>query len=92
MLVVTDAALAGLSDDLGAVGHVIGYDMPASMPEYAQRLSHTGRGGRSGRMTTLVTDAAPRAQLAALAELLQRTGNEVPRWLEWMALEGAAAA
>ena len=85
VLVVTDAALSALSDELCPVGHVISFDFPASMTEYAQRLSHTGRGGRTGRKTTMVTDAAPRAQVEALVHLLQSTGSEVPRWLEWMA-------
>jgi hypothetical protein len=66
---------------------VISFDLPSSMAEYAQRLSLTGRGGHSGRKTTIVTDASSRALISELAVLLQRTGNEVPRWLEWMAIE-----
>ena len=87
VLVATDAALGVISEELGPIGHVVAFDFPTGMAEYVQRLAHTGRGGHSGRKTTIVTDAAPRSQIAALASLLQRTGNEVPRWLEWMAQE-----
>ena len=90
VLVATDAALGVLAEEiahLGPIGNVISFDLPSSMAEYAQRLSYTGRGGHSGRMTTIVTDASSRALISELAVLLQRTGNEVPRWLEWMAIE-----
>mmetsp|Transcript_7920 Transcript_7920/g.20708 ORF Transcript_7920/g.20708 Transcript_7920/m.20708 type:complete len:266 (+) Transcript_7920:2-799(+) len=90
VLVATDAALSSISDELGPVGHVISFDFPSSMVEYTQRLAHTGRGGHSGRKTTIVTDAVPRMQVAALANMLQRSNNQVPRWLEWMAIKGAA--
>ena len=90
VLVATDAALGVLAEEiahLGPIGNVISFDLPSSMAEYAQRLSYTGRGGHSGRKTTIVTDASSRALISELAVLLQRTGNEVPRWLEWMAIE-----
>ena len=90
VLVATDTALGSLADEiaqLGPIGNVISFDLPSSMAEYAQRLSLTGRGGHSGRKTTIVTDASSRALISELAVLLQRTGNEVPRWLEWMAIE-----
>ena len=50
------------------------------------------RCGRSGRKTTIVSDAVTRGQLEPLVEVLLHTGNEVPRWLEWMALPDRVAA
>lgn len=56
------------------------------------RISHTGRGGHTGKATTFVSDATPREQIKALAEVLQHSGNEVPRWLEGMAAAAAQPA
>ena len=92
VLVATDAALLALADGLRPVDHVISFDVPNTMAEYTQRLAHTGRGGHSGRKTTIVTDSSPKPQLEALVDLLQRTDNEVPRWLEWIVTEPSAAA
>ena len=85
ILVTTDAALRALSEQLPPVGHVISFDFPPNMGEYAARLAHTACGGHTGRVTTFVNDATPKDQIELLAELLQQTGNEVPRWLEGMA-------
>jgi len=90
VLVTTDVALSALADELCPVDHVISFDAPLTMHEYCQRLLHTGRCGHTGRMTTLVTETAPRPYLHQLTDLLQRSGNEVPRWLEWMASDGVS--
>jgi superfamily II DNA/RNA helicase len=85
VLVITDAALRALGEELCPIGHVISYDFPSTMEEYASRLRHTAQGGHTGRVTTMINDSVPRQQAEALTSLLQRTGNDVPRWLEGMA-------
>ena len=59
ILVTTDAALRALSEQLPPVGHVISFDFPPNMGEYAARLAHTACGGHTGRVTTFVNDATP---------------------------------
>ena len=91
VLVATDAALRALGEDLCPVSQVISFDFPPTMEEYASRLSHTARHGHTGRCTTFVSDATPREHVESLVELLQFSGNEVPRWLEGLATISAAA-
>jgi superfamily II DNA/RNA helicase len=55
------------------------------------RVSHTARGGHTGRATTFVNDSTPRVHIEALAEVLQHTNNEVPRWFEGMVQAPKAA-
>ena len=79
------ATLQALREDMCPVGHVVSFELPPTLTEYADRLACTARGGHTGRMSVLVTDATPREHLEGLAEVLVATGNEVPRWLEGMA-------
>ena len=90
VLVVTDAVLRALGEELPPVGHVISFDFPPTLADYTLRLSHTACGGHPGRKTTFVCDATPREQIEALVKVLQASGNEVPRWLEGMATAAPA--
>lgn len=92
VLVATDAALRAVGAELCPVGHVISFDFPQNMNDYAHRLSYTARYGHTGHVSTIVTDSTPRQQIEALVEVLQRTGSEVPRWLEGMAAGSSAMA
>lgn len=52
IIVATDRASRGL--DLSGLGHVISYDVPASVTSYVHRIGRTARAGRAGCAWTLV--------------------------------------
>ncbi|KAI5305716.1 ATP-dependent RNA helicase dbp6 [Ascosphaera pollenicola] len=52
VIIATDRASRGL--DLPALGHVICYDVPASVTSYVHRIGRTARAGRDGYAWTLV--------------------------------------
>jgi len=52
-LIATDVAARGI--DVGAVTHVINYDIPQHPESYVHRIGRTGRAGKNGIAVTLVT-------------------------------------
>jgi ATP-dependent RNA helicase DDX51/DBP6 len=52
IIIATDRASRGL--DLPSLGHVISYDVPASMTTYVHRVGRTARAGKSGNAWTLL--------------------------------------
>lgn len=54
ILVATDIAARGL--DVSTISHVINYDMPAVVEDYAHRIGRAGRARRRGTAFSLVTD------------------------------------
>lgn len=52
ILVATDRASRGL--DIPELGHVISYDMPASVTSYIHRVGRTARAGKEGTAWTMV--------------------------------------
>ena len=91
VLLVCDAGLAelnlpGLLPGLGGrVSHVVGFDLPASMDDYAARVACTARGGRTGLLSTLIGENESKEALVQLMGLLRASDSEVPRWLEGQA-------
>jgi len=90
VLLVSDAALLELVAPqlapLGAeVAHVIGFDLPAAMAQYAERLQCTGRHGHTGRLSTLIGERESREALQLLLGVLREQEQEVPRWLDGQA-------
>jgi len=59
---------------------VINYDFPVSMINYIHRVGRTGRGGNTGKAYTLFTND-DKLLVRALADLLKRSGCDVPEWL-----------
>ena len=53
VLVATDIAARGI--DVPTISHVINYDMPATVEDYAHRIGRTGRACREGKALSLVT-------------------------------------
>ncbi|HSH69036.1 MAG TPA: DEAD/DEAH box helicase [Deferrisomatales bacterium] len=53
ILVATDIAARGL--DVSTISHVINYDMPNTVDDYAHRIGRTGRACRGGHAVSLVT-------------------------------------
>jgi ATP-dependent RNA helicase RhlE len=53
ILVATDIAARGI--DVSTISHVINYDMPATVEDYAHRTGRTGRACREGQAFSLVT-------------------------------------
>ena len=91
VLLVCDAGLAelnlpGLLPGLGGrISHVVGFDLPASMADYAGRVACTARGGRTGLLSTLIGENESKEALVQLMGLLRASDSEVPRWLEGQA-------
>lgn len=67
ILVATDIAARGL--DVESISHVINYDMPATVDDYAHRTGRTGRACREGQAFSLVTPD-DHAILQAIEEIL----------------------
>lgn len=78
ILITTDLLARGL--DFPDVNLVINYDMPVSMVNYIHRVGRTGRGGKTGKAMTFYTNE-DKVLVRTLADLLKRSGCEVPEWL-----------
>jgi superfamily II DNA/RNA helicase len=85
VLVATSLASRGL--DFPDVTQVINYDMPGDMGEYARRLGRLGRVGQLGVATTLFTQADV-SMAAPLVVALKAARQQVPEWLDEMAVAG----
>jgi ATP-dependent RNA helicase DDX3X len=84
ILVATAVAARGL--DIPHVKHVINFDLPSDVEEYVHRIGRTGRMGNLGVATSFFNDKN-RNLIRDLAELIVETKQELPSWLESMAME-----
>lgn len=84
IIVATAVAARGL--DIANVKHVINFDMPSDVEEYVHRIGRTGRMGNLGLATSFFNEKN-RNLVKDLVELLVESNQELPSWLEAMALE-----
>jgi len=84
ILVATAVAARGL--DIPNVKHVINFDMPSDVEEYVHRIGRTGRMGNLGLATSFFNDRN-RNLTRELVELIIESNQELPSWLEAMAME-----
>lgn len=86
LLIATDVAARGL--DVKDIGMVINYDMPVGNggdENYVHRIGRTGRAGRKGIAWSLFSDG-DRKLARGLVEVLKKSDQEVPGWLESMVI------
>jgi len=88
IIVATAVAARGL--DIPNVKHVINYDMPSDVEEYVHRIGRTGRMGNLGLATSFFNDKN-RNLVKDLVELIVESNQELPSWLEAMALESRSS-
>mmetsp|Transcript_31356 Transcript_31356/g.61564 ORF Transcript_31356/g.61564 Transcript_31356/m.61564 type:complete len:534 (-) Transcript_31356:81-1682(-) len=82
VLVATDVAARGL--DIKGIGLVVNYDPANNTEDYVHRIGRTGRAGAKGFSVTFMSrQDASRAR--GMVEVMQRTGQEIPRELQDMA-------
>ena len=55
---------------------MVGFDLPASMADYAGRVACTARGGRTGVVSTLIGENESKESLVQLMALLRATDSE----------------
>merc|ERR1719351_545839 len=84
ILVATAVAARGL--DIPNVKHVINFDMPSDVEEYVHRIGRTGRMGNLGLATSFFNEKN-RNLVKDLVELIVEANQELPSWLESMALD-----
>merc|ERR1719232_583567 len=84
IIVATAVAARGL--DIANVKHVINYDLPGDVEEYVHRIGRTGRMGNLGLATSFFNDKN-RNLVKDLIELIVESNQELPSWLESMALD-----
>nr|XP_002131481.1 ATP-dependent RNA helicase DDX3Y isoform X1 [Ciona intestinalis] len=83
ILVATAVAARGL--DIPNVRHVINFDLPSDVDEYVHRIGRTGRVGNIGLATSFFNNKNVNI-VKDLVDLLIEASQEVPPWLENMAL------
>merc|ERR1719182_281713 len=83
VLVATDVAARGL--DIPNVVHVINYDFPGDIDDYAHRIGRTGRAGHNGRAASFLNDRSNKKAVQDLAEIFSENNIERPRWLDQLA-------
>jgi ATP-dependent RNA helicase DDX3X len=88
IMVATAVAARGL--DIPHVTHVVNYDLPSDIDDYVHRIGRTGRAGNTGR-TTAFFNRGNRNLTRDLIELLREAKQEVPAWLESVAMEGGSS-
>lgn len=85
VLVCTDLMARGI--DFKTVNSVLNFDFPTSLVSYIHRVGRTGRAGRAGTATTYFTDADV-PYVKTIANLMQKSGHEVPAWM--LKMKGSA--
>ena len=78
VLICTDLMARGI--DFKTVNSVLNFDFPTSLVSYIHRVGRTGRAGREGTATTYFTDA-DLPYVKTIANLMAKSGHEVPAWL-----------
>jgi len=86
ILVATDVAARGI--DVRNVMHVINYDFPNNIDDYVHRIGRTGR-GQPGLATAFINQSVNKAVLRDLIDTLQETTQEIPSWVESLAVKPA---
>ena len=81
IMVATAVAARGL--DIPNVAHVINYNLPSDIDDYVHRI---GRAGNSG-ISTAFFNRNNKNIVRDLVELLHKTDQEVPDWIETIAHE-----
>merc|ERR1719186_401189 len=84
IIVATAVAARGL--DIPNVKHVINFDLPGDVEEYVHRIGRTGRMGNLGLATSFFNDKN-RNLVKDLIELIVESNQDLPSWLESMALD-----
>jgi ATP-dependent RNA helicase DDX3X len=84
VLVATAVAARGL--DIPKVTHVINYDLPSDIDDYVHRIGRTGRAGNTG-LSTAFFNRGNKNIVRDLIDLLREANQEIPPWLESVALE-----
>ena len=84
VMVATAVAARGL--DIPHVGHVINYDLPSDIDDYVHRIGRTGRAGNTG-VATAFFNRGNKNIVKQLLELLKEAKQEIPAWLEQVAME-----
>jgi len=84
ILVATAVAARGL--DIPNVKHVINFDLPSDVEEYVHRIGRTGRMGNLGLATSFFNDKNKNL-CRDLVELIVEANQELPSWLESMAMD-----
>lgn len=72
--------------DIPNVKHVINFDMPSDVEEYVHRIGRTGRMGNLGLATSFFNEKN-RNLTKDLVELIVESNQELPGWLEALAME-----
>lgn len=88
VMVATAVAARGL--DISNVNHVISYDLPSDIDDYVHRIGRTGRAGNTGSATSFF-NRGNKNIVRDLIELLKEAKQEVPSWLEAVAMEGGSS-
>lgn len=78
VLICTDLMSRGI--DFKTVNAVLNFDFPTSLTAYIHRVGRCGRAGRAGTATTYFTDA-DLPYVKTIANLMSKSGHEVPAWL-----------
>ncbi|XP_072216007.1 probable ATP-dependent RNA helicase DDX4 isoform X2 [Excalfactoria chinensis] len=86
ILVATSVAARGL--DIENVQHVINFDLPNTIEDYVHRIGRTGRCGNPGKAVSFFDDQSDGHLVQSLLKVLSEAQQEVPVWLEEMAVEG----
>ncbi|KAK9894656.1 ATP-dependent RNA helicase DED1 [Cystobasidium minutum MCA 4210] len=84
VMVATAVAARGL--DIPNVGQVINYDLPSDIDDYVHRIGRTGRAGNTGTATSFF-NRGNKNIVKQLLEILSEAKQEVPSWLEQVAIE-----
>ena len=69
------------------VHHVINYDLPSNLNQYVNRISCTGKFQKIGLVTSFFNDQNWHLS-KDLKELISKSKQEYPTWLEAMNMEG----
>ncbi|XP_042731280.1 probable ATP-dependent RNA helicase DDX4 [Lagopus leucura] len=88
ILVATSVAARGL--DIENVQHVINFDLPNTIEDYVHRIGRTGRCGNTGKAVSFFDDQSDGHLVQSLLKVLSEAHQEVPVWLEEMAVRGTS--